>query len=284
MKYIKTFEQFVNESKANEHLNLILESFRRRGPGIVDVLLPKIGEPVKGGRADKAYWKAIEKLKAAGYTLSDSDDSTSQSSGNVNRSQTFEHDQSPNRITVRLYLGYSARDNSFTYSFDKKPMVVTIANDSDYNDKLAMLSDLDELKYIILGFKTNEMFPRFQDVEETIREYIAAELRAISNYAGKKTKPTIFSKLGNDLPNDKDFIEFVKARGCQIIKNYLGREDQIRVNYDYKMSLSPETVTNFAGITHVFNDSRVGMAYIKLNDKSDVEGLVSSLLKIPAIF
>lgn len=286
MKYIKTFEQFVNEStEANEKFDMILESIRRRGQSIVDVLLPKIGQPVKGGRADKAFWTAIEKLKAAGYTQTDWEDTTSQSSGNVSRSPSFEHEQSPNIINLNLYLGYTARDNSFTYSFNKKPMVINISNDSDYEDKLSMLSDLEELKGIIFGFKTkNGIFTDYHDVEDTIRDFVGAELRAISNYAAKKIKPTMFAGLGLDIVDDKDFIEFVKARGCTINKNYLGREDYIRVNYKYNMELSPETVTSFAGIKGIFNDGRVSMAYIKLDDKTDVERLIQQLSKIPAIF
>ena len=272
MKYIKTFEDFVNESKVivNEGIHLMLES-----RGLLDILNPDLGiNYIRGGRSDKDFYKAIDKLKAAGYKEVESSDSTSHMSGKVSRSAVYDHDLSPVRVSLSLGLGYTAKENSFSYSLDKKPMTITIKNDRDYNDIIAMYQDMDELNQIMSG----------KDISGEIRDYVSAELRAISTYAGKKVSVSKFANLGSKLPNDKEFIEFVKERGLQILKNYLGNENYIRVNYKYDVSVSPETITNFAGINGVFNDSRVGPAYIRLDDKSDVKHLVSSLLKVPAIF
>ena len=282
MKYIKTFEQFVNESELSKStFNLILEK-----RGLIDILKPDLGERVKGSRADKAFYKAADKLKAAGYKEIKFNDSVNHSNDNVNRSASYEHDLSPLRITLNLYLGYKASDNSFTYSVGEKPMTITIKNDSDYKEKMSYYSDLSELEIVLFGQKREPSWMGTDDVDSNMRKYILAELKALADYSAKKVDIKRLSRLGIGLLDNKDFQSIVKERGCKIQTSYLGNDNQIRVNYDSNIKpFNTETLMRYIDSNErIFIDGRIGMAYIKLNDESDVNYLISQLLKIPAIF
>ena len=286
MKNLKTFEEFINESyqSINEqevHYNRLVAILEKRG--VLDIIAPDLGGKVEGGRAYKAFGKAADKLKAAGFKEVDSTSSTSQSSGNVNNAAVYQHPASPTQVTLSMYLGYNARDNRFSYSFGDKPMSMSIKNDSEYQERMSNYGDLTELKDVLYGIKVNRYgWDENESVDKKIRDYILAELRAIAEYNVRNSNVKKFLKMGVGLIDDNDFKKFVEERGCTIRKNYLG-SNIIQVNYNSNLKPDAQSLSSQMG-KNLFTDGRIGFAYIKTDDKGDVDYLISQLLKLPPIF
>lgn len=286
MKNLKTFEEFINESyqvmnEQEVHYNKLVAILEKRG--VLDIIAPDLGGKVEGGRAYKAFGKAADKLKAAGFKEVDSTSSTSQSSGNVNNASVYQHPASPTQVTLSMYLGYNARDNRFSYSFGDKPMSMSIKNDSEYQERMSNYGDLTELKDVLYGIKVNRYgWDENESVDKKIRDYILAELRAIAEYNVRNSNVKKFLKMGVGLIDDNDFKKFVEERGCTIRKNYLG-SNNIQVNYNSKLKPDAQSLSSQMG-KNLFTDGRIGFAYIKTDDKGDVDYLISQLLKLPPIF
>jgi len=287
MKNLKTFEEFINESyqaisEQEAHYSKLSAILEKRG--VLDIIAPELGGKVEGGRAYKSYYKAADKLKAAGFKEVDSTSNTSQSSGNVNNIAVYQHQASPTQVTLNMYLGYSARDNSFSYSFSDKPMSMSIKNDGEYQERISNYGDLTELKDVLYGIKVNRYgWDETESVDKKIKDYILAELRAIAEYNVRNTNVKKFLRMGVELADDKDFIKFVEERGCTIRKNYLGSANNIQVNYNSKLKPDAQSLSSQMG-KNLFTDSRIGFAYIKTDDKGDVDYLISQLLRLPPIF
>lgn len=272
--------QFISEEEF--HYSRLVSILEKRG--VLDIIAPDLGGSVRGGRADKAYYKAAEKLKAAGFKMVDSTSSTSQSSGNVSNTSVYQHSGSPTQVVLSNYIGYTSRDNSFSYSFSDKPMSMSIKNDSEYKERISNYGDLSELSDVLYGIKVNRYgWDETESVDKKIKDYILAELRAIADYNVRNSNVKKFLKMGIGLADDGDFKKFVEERGCIIKKNYLGRANNIQVTYNSKLKPDAQSLSTHMG-KNLFTDSRIGFAYVKTDDKSDVDYLISQLLKLPPIF
>ena len=162
------------------------------------------------------------------FTDENSSSDTSMS-GNVNNSILLVHPGFDKAIRLRNYIGQTSINNSFNYSFEEKPVHITINSDEECNEKVKQ-------------YKNN--------IPKSLTEQDKANLRAIASYEGKKVD---YNKLPKDVEKllaSKDFTNILESRG---LTASCTDKNALRI----KISYPTENVLNTISDKTMVHDGRI---------------------------